>query len=75
MHGNTNMTKKITTKLEIKNTCVPRLFDKLPYLTKVTLEKPLSRGSRFKIYFRLECRGNRGSRHNFHGIPFSKTAY
>ena len=51
------------------------LFGKPSYLTKITLKKPLSRGSRFKIYFYLECRGNRGSRHNFHGIPFSKTAY
>ena len=75
MHGNTNVTKKTTTKLEIKNTYVPRLFDKLPYLTKITLKKPLSRGSRFKIYFRLERRGNRGSRLNFHKIPFSKTVY
>ena len=75
MHGNTNVTKKTTTKLGIKNTYVPGLFDKPSYLTKITLKKPLSRGSRFKIYFRLERRGNRESRLNFHGIPFSKTAY
>ena len=42
------------------------------YLQKINLEKPLSRGSRFKIYFRLECRGNRGSDQNFHEILFSK---
>ena len=35
------------------------------YLQKINLKKPLSRGRRFKIYFRLECRGNRGSRQNF----------
>ena len=63
------------TKLATKNTYVPRLFGKLSYLTKITLKKPLSRGSRFKIYFRLERRENRGLRLNFHGTPFSKTAY
>ena len=42
------------------------------YLQKVNLKKPLSRGSRIKIYFRLECRENRGLRQNFHGIFFSK---
>ena len=62
-------------KKQNNNTYVPELFDKSSYLTKITLEKPLSRGSRFKTYFRLEHRGNRGSRHNFHGIPFSKTTY
>ena len=44
-------------------------------LRKINLKKPLSRGNRFKIYFRLECRGNYGSRQNFHEIPFSKTEY
>ena len=63
------------TKLETENTNVPGLFSKLSYLTKITLKKPLSRGSRFKIYFRLERRKNRGSRLNFHGILFSKTVY
>ena len=63
------------TKSKIKNTHVPELFDKPSYLTKITLKKPLSRGSRFKIYFRLERRGNYGSRQNFHEIPFSKTVY
>ena len=63
------------TKLETENTNVPRLFSKPSYLTKITLKKPLSRGSRFKIYSCLERQGNRGSRLNFHGIPFSKTAY
>ena len=42
------------------------------YLQKINLKKPLSRGSRFKIYFRLECQGNRGSRQNFHEIHFPK---
>ena len=42
------------------------------YLQKITLKKSLSRDSCFNIYFRLECRGNRGSRQNFHGIPFPK---
>ena len=41
-------------------------------LQKVNLKKFLSRGSRFKIYFCLECRGNRGSSQNFHEIPFYK---
>ena len=63
------------TKLGTEHTHVPGLFDKPSYLTKITLKKPLSRGSRFKIYFRLERRGNRGSRLNFHGIPFSKIVY
>ena len=48
---------------------------KQSYLTKIDLKKPLSRGSRFKIHFRLECRGNCGLRQNFHEIPFSKIAY
>ena len=63
------------TKLETENTNVPELFSRLSYLTKITLKKPLSRGSRFKIHFRSERRENRGSRLNFHGIPFSKTVY
>ena len=63
------------TKLATKNTYVPRLFDIPSYLTKITLKKPPSRGSRFKIYFHLERRENYGSRQNFHEIPFSKTAY
>ena len=62
-------------KLETENTYVSGLFSKPSYLTKITLEKPLSRGSRFKIYFHLERRGNYGPRQNFHEIPFSKTAY
>ena len=74
MHGDTIVMKNYD-KIKIENTYVPRLFDKLSSLTKITLKKPLSRGSRFKIYFCLECRGNRGSRLNFHGIPFSKTVY
>ena len=32
----------------------------------------MSRGSHSNIYFRLECRENRGSRQNFHRILFSK---
>ena len=63
------------TKSKIKSTHVSELFDKPSYLTKITLKKPLSRGSRFKIYFRLERRENRGSRLNFHEIPFSKAMY
>ena len=75
MHGNTNVTKKNYDKIKIiiiKKTYALRLFDKLSYLTKITLKKPLSRGSRFKIYFRLKHWGNHGSRHNFLGIPFFK---
>ena len=63
------------TRLKIKNTYVLGLFGKLSSFTKINLKKPLFRGSRFKIYSRLESQGNRGSRQNFHGIPFPKTAY
>ena len=70
--ANTNMTKETTTKLKIKHTYVSGLFDKLSLFTKINLKKPLSRGSRFKIYFHLKGRGNRGSHQNFHGIHFSK---
>ena len=47
--------REIMIKLEIKNTYVPGLFDKPSFLQKINLKKPLSRDSRFKIYFRLEC--------------------
>ena len=63
------------TKLETENTNVPGLFSRPSYLTKITLKKPLSRGGCFKIHFRVERWENRGSRLNFHGIPFSKTVY
>ena len=63
------------TKLKTENTNISGLFSKLSYLTKITLKKPLSRGSRFKIDFRSEHREIRGSRLNFHGIPSSKTVY
>ena len=75
MHGNADLTKEIRKKLATENTYIPRLFGIPSYLTKIILKKPLSRGSRFKIYFRLERQGNRGSRLNFHGIPFSKTVH
>ena len=45
------------------------------HLQKINLKRPLSRGSHFKIYFRLECQGNRGSRQNFHEILFSKKTH
>ena len=45
------------------------------YLQKINLKRPLSRGSRFKIYFRLECRRNWGSRQNFHGIPIFRRVF
>ena len=60
------------TNWKIKNTYVPGLLVNRFYLQRINLKRPLSRGSRFKIYFRLKCRGNRGSRQNFHGVPFSK---
>ena len=60
------------TKLKIESMYVPRLFGKRLYLQKVKLKWPLSRGSHFDIYFRLECWENRGSRQNFHEILFSK---
>ena len=59
-------------KLEIKNTYISELFDKLSLFTKIKLKGPLSRDSHFKIYFRSKYRGNRGSCQSFHGIPFSK---
>ena len=43
-----------------------------PYLQRINLKRPLSRGSRFKIYLRLEYRGNRKSRQNFHGASFPR---
>ena len=45
------------------------------YLQKMNLKRPLSRSSRFKIYFRLECRRNQGSHQNFHEIPLSKKSH
>ena len=54
MHGNANLIKEKHDKMDSKNTYVPGLLNKSSYLTKITLKKPLSRGSRFKIYFRLE---------------------
>ena len=42
------------------------------YLQRINLKRPLSRGSHFKIYFRLENRENRESPQNFHEIPFFK---
>ena len=72
MHGNTDMTLKHMIRLRAKNTYVPGLFSKPSLFTKIKLKRPLSRGSHFKIYFRLECRKNRGSHQNFHGVFFSK---
>ena len=69
MHDNTDMNiTKLRTKIRMsRDYLVNRLC-----LQKINLKKSLSRDSRFKIYFRLECRKNQGSRQNFHGIPFSK---
>ena len=75
MHGNAIRPERNYDKLENKNTYVPGLFGKPFHLTKINLKKSLSRGSRFKIHFRLECRRNCRSRQNFHGISFSKTVY
>ena len=72
MHGNTDMTLKHMIKLCAKNMYAPRLFHKSSLFTKINLKRPLSGGSHFKIYFRLECQENRGSHQNFHEIPFSK---
>ena len=60
------------TKLKTENTNVLRLFSRPSYLTKITLNKHLSRVSRFKIHFRLERQGNRGLRRNFHVISFRR---
>ena len=60
------------TKPQVKNTYVTNLFSKPPLFTKIKLKWPLSRGSHFNIYFRLERRENRGSRQNFHEILFFK---
>ena len=70
MHGNANLTEEKHDKIDSKIRMFRGYLNKPSYLTKITLKKPLSRGSRFKIYFRLERRGNRGSRLNFHRIPF-----
>ena len=75
MHGNTDMTWNNTIKLWLRNTYAPRFFRKSSFFTKIKLKWSLSRGSHFNIYFCLECRGNRGSRQNFHEFFFSKTAY
>ena len=40
------------------------------YLQKINLKRPISKGNRSKIYFRLEYRGNQGSRQDFHGTLF-----
>ena len=64
--------KAIWQNYESRNTIVLKLFSKSSFFTKIKLKRPLFRGSRFKIYFRLECRRNQGSRPNFHGILFSK---
>ena len=72
MHGNTKKLKELWQNWKSR---IRMFWDYLInrlYLQKINLKKPLSKGSHFKIYFRLECRGNRGSRQNFHGIPFSK---
>ena len=63
------------TTLKIENTYISGLFDKLSSFTKNKLKEPLSRGSRFKIYFRLESRGNRGSPKIFTKFLFPKIAY
>ena len=76
MHDNAKVIEnydKIKKKTKIRM-CRDYLVNHL-ILQKINLKKPLSRGSRFKIYFRLERRGNYGSRQNFHEIPFSKKAY
>ena len=59
-------------EIDKKNTYVLGLFGKPSLFTKSKLKETLTRGSRFKIYSHLECRGNRGSRQIFHEIPFSK---
>ena len=55
-----------------KYTYVPGLLVNRLYLQKINLKTPLSRGSRFRIYFRLERRENQRLRQNFHGISFFK---
>ena len=72
MYGNTDMTLKHMIKPQARNTYALGLFGKPSLFTKIKLKWPLFRGSHFKIYFYLECRGNRGSCQNFHRIPFSK---
>ena len=76
MHDNTTYGLKNYDKIENKKyICSGIIWETAFIYKKINLKKLLSRGSRFKIYFRLERRGNRGSRLNFHGILFSKTAY
>ena len=69
MHGNadTNITKLRPKTRMSQDYLINRVC-----LQKINLKKPLSRGSRFKIYLRLECRENRGLRQNFNGVSFSK---
>ena len=59
-------------KLRVKNTDASGLFSKPSLFTQIRLKWPLSRGSHFKTYSRLECRENRGSHQNFHENLFSK---
>ena len=59
-------------KIENQEYVCSGLFDKRLHLQRINLKRPLSRGSHFKIYFRLKNRENRGSRQNFHRTPFSK---
>ena len=70
MHGNTNVTKELQQNWESKIRMFRDYLVNRLYLQRINLKRPLSRGSRFKIYFRLECQKNRGSRQNFHEIPF-----
>ena len=60
------------TKSQVENTHTSGSFSKSSLFTKIRSKSPLFRGSHFNIYFRLECQENRGSRQNFHEIPFSK---
>ena len=73
MSGNTNTILKQHDKTMSQKIHMSRdyLINHL-YLQRINLKRPLSRASHFKIYFRLECQGNQGSRQNFHGIPLSK---
>ena len=58
MHVNTNVTKELRQTWESKIRMFRDYLINRLYLQEINLKRPLSRGGRFKTYFRLERRGN-----------------
>ena len=58
MHVNTNVTKELRQTWELKIRMFRDYLINHLYLQEINLKRPLSRGDRFKTYFRLEHRGN-----------------